>query len=57
MQENHCHHKDEDCNSRHEHQETEAYAQDGRDLDTMVLPKTAIPYMEESKHAKARLSS
>ena len=49
MQENHCHHEDEDCNLGHEYQKTEAYEQDGRDLDTMVLIKTAFPYMEKNK--------
>ena len=53
MQENHSHYEDEDSNNGHEHQETEAYMQDGLDLDTMVLPKTAIPSMEKNKTKKA----
>ena len=48
MQENHCHHEDEDCNPGHEYQKTEAYEQDRRDLDTMVLPKTAMPLKERN---------
>ena len=49
MQENHCHPVDEDCNPKLEYQKTEAHEQDGRDLDMMVLNKTAFPHLEKKQ--------